>query len=205
METPWGQLKSYLNYCPELIGKSIACQRIKKAKVVLPLVLELALIVPAFAERRPVVTETPVCSSFIEAKKQIGKKQCVSGKVLNVSQSPGGMTFLDFCEDYLACPFTVVVFPEDLHHVGDLKQLVGKTVEVIGKVKDYDGRAEIVLQDSEQLGGEVKKLPRVPKEFDVEQRGKFSPGTFHAPKNRKASHKKAKLPTTIDVEEGGDQ
>jgi hypothetical protein len=164
----------------------------------------VAQLLPAFAERHG-VTETPVCSHFTEAKKQSGKKQCVSGKVLSISQSPEGMTFLDFCEGYLACPFTVVVFPEDLHRVGDLNHLVGKTVEVIGKVKDYDGRAEIVLQDSEQLGSEAKNLARVPKEFDVEQRGKFSPGTFHAPKNLKGSHKKAKLPTTIDVEEGGDQ
>ncbi len=156
---------------------------------------------PAAAER-PAVAEKPACFSFTEANKQIGKKQCVSGKVLSVSHSPGGMTFLDFCEDYLSCPFTVVVFPEDLHRVGDLNQLIGKTVEVSGKIKDYDGRAEIVLEGSQQLvGGEVKKLPPVPKEFDVERQGKFSPGTFHAPKNRKTRRPRSQRSEThIDVE-----
>jgi hypothetical protein len=136
----------------------------------------------------------------------MGKKQCVSGRVLHVSESPSGMTFLDFCEDPLSCPFTVVVFPEDLRHLGDLNQLIGKTVEVKGKIKDYDGHAEILLEDGEQLGGEVKKLPPVPKEFDVERQGKFSPGKFRAPKNRKSHPKRAKLPseTTIDVEGGLD-
>src|SRR5258708_17671537 len=125
----------------------------KELKSVCGFVLGFALLSPAFAERRGVTETSDSCSSFTEAKKQIGKKQCVSGKVLSVSKSPGGMTFLDFCEDYLACPFTVVVFPEDLHRVGDLNQLIGKTIEVSGKIKDYDGRAEIVLLGTEQLVG----------------------------------------------------
>jgi hypothetical protein len=135
----------------------------------------------------------------------MGEKQCVSGKVLHLSQSAGGVTFLDFCEDYRSCPFTVVVLAEDLPYLGDLSQLIGKTVKVRGKIKDYDGRAEIVLQDAEQLGGEVRKLAPVPQEFDVERQGKFSAGTVHAPKNRKVSHKKAKLPATLDLEQDSEE
>lgn len=169
------------------------------------LLVGLALLYPAWGGRRKVAEAPASCITVTEAKSHVGKKQCVSGKVIQVSQSPEGMTFLDFCEDTLACPFTVVVFPEDLRYVGALSQLVGKTLEIHGKIKDYEGRAEIVLEDRDQLGGEVKRLPLAPQEFDVERQGKFSPGTFHAPKNRKASHKKAKLPTTLDVEEGADE
>ena len=121
---------------------------------------------------------------------------------MRVEHSGEGLTFLNFCDDSHNCPFTVVVFAEDQHHVGSLEPLVGRTVEIRGKVRDYDGQAEIVLQDVGQFGGGFKKLPPVPKEFDVEPRGRFSAGTFHAAKSRKASRKKAKLPTTLDVEDG---
>ena len=156
----------------------------------------IILALPTLAER-PEPAETPeVCSPFMEARKHVGQKSCIRGQVVRVEHSSEGMSFLNFCDDSRSCPFTVVVFAEDLHHVGSLEPLVGRTIEISGKVKDYDGQPEIVLQDSRQLGGEFRKLPPVPKEFDVVQRGRFSAGTFHAPKNRKASHKKAKLPTS---------
>jgi|SRR5450432_588258 len=142
---------------------------------------------------------------FTEAKKHIGQKSCIRGQVLRVEHNAEGMTYLNFCEDSCACPFNVVIFADDQHHVGSLQSQVGSTIEIHGKVRDYDGHAEIVLQDSAQLGGGFKHLPPAPKEFDVEQQGKFSPGTFHAPKNQKATRKKAKLPTTIDVEDGFDE
>ncbi len=165
----------------------------------------LVLSFPAAAERPKPTEPTGECSPFTEAKKHIGQKSCVRGQVLRVEHNAEGMTYLNFCEDSRACPFNVVVFAEDLHHVGALETLVGRTIEINGKVRDYDGHAEIVLQDSAQLGGEFKRLPPVPKEFDVEQQGKFSAGTFHAPKNHKPSRKKAKLPTTLDVEDGFDE
>jgi len=165
----------------------------------------LVLVFPALAERPKTTESTGECSSFAEAKKRIGQKSCIRGQVLRVEHSPEGMSYLNFCEDSRACPFSVVVFAEDLHHVGALETLVGRTIEIRGKVRDYDGRAEIVLKDSGQLGEELKRLPPVPKEFDVEQQGRFSVGTFHATKSPKPSHKKAKLPTTIDVEDGFDE
>ena len=119
-----------------------------------------------------------------------------------MEHSAEGESYLDFCDDFHNCPFTVVVFAEDRQHVGSLEPLIGRTIEIRGKIRDYDGQAEIVLQDSVQLGGEFKKLPPAPKEFDVEQRGKFSAGTFRASKARKSSRKRAKLPTTVEVEDG---
>jgi hypothetical protein len=171
--------------------------------LVTTILLALSLAAPA---ERPKPTElTAECSPFTDAKKHIGQKSCIRGQVLRVEHSAECISYLNFCEDYRACPFTVVVFAEDQHHVGALETLVGRTIEINGKVRDYACHAEIVLQDSAQLGGEFKRLPPVPKEFDVEQQGKFSAGTFHAPKNRKPSRKKAKLPTTINVEDGFDE
>jgi hypothetical protein len=58
-----------------------------------------------------------------------------------------GVHFLDFCDDFHLCPFTVVIFPGDLKSVGDVRQLQGRMVEIHGQVKEYDGRAEIVLEE----------------------------------------------------------
>jgi hypothetical protein len=44
-------------------------------------------------------------------------------------------------------------FPRDLKSMGDVRQLRGRLVEIHGQVKEYDGRAEIALQESQQLGG----------------------------------------------------
>jgi hypothetical protein len=154
----------------------------------------VTLLPPALGQRRSIETtpesEHPVCTPFAEAKKQIGKKQCISGREIRVDRSPTGMTFLDFCEDYRVCSFTVVIFPDDLHHMGNLNQLVGKTVEVSGRVKDYDGRAEIMLQDEKQLGGEVKKLPPVLRSLTSNREASFPLVHFTPRKTAKPATKK---------------
>jgi hypothetical protein len=70
----------------------------------------------------------------------------------------------------------VFVPAKSLRDVGDVRQLEGKVIEIHGKIQQYGGRAEIVLTDVRQLKGEAAKIPPVPKNFDVERRGSFSPG-----------------------------
>jgi hypothetical protein len=115
------------------------------------------------------------CIPFAEADDKIGDQTCVTGKVVKVAQSKGGTFFLNFCEKYHECPFTVVVFPSNLKDVGDVRELEGKTIEIYGKIQRWRGHAEMVLRDSRQLKGEAAKLPPAPKEYDVERKGKFSP------------------------------
>jgi DNA/RNA endonuclease YhcR with UshA esterase domain len=115
------------------------------------------------------------CIPFEEAEKKIGDQICVTGTVVKVAQSQGGTFFLNFCEKYRDCPFTVVVFPSNLKNVGDVRALEGKTIEIFGKIQSWRGHAEIVLRDARQLKGESAKIPPVPKEYDVERKGKFSP------------------------------
>jgi len=146
----------------------------------------LAVFFPAFS--------AAACIPFDQARKHIGETQCVSGKVLRVETGERGVHYLDFCEDYGACSFSVVIFSSDLNRIGDVDQLAGKTVEIRGKVKEYDGRAEIVLGDAKQLGGEATRQPPLAKAFDVEQRGHFSPGQSHAPR-RRSRRKKREVPT----------
>jgi hypothetical protein len=72
----------------------------------------------------------------------------------------------------------VVVFAHVLKRIGDVSQLQNKVIEVHGPVKEYDGRAEIVLQQMRQLGGEGLGIPRLPKNYDVENKGHYSAGSF---------------------------
>src|ERR1700685_3426906 len=116
------------------------------------------------------------CLLIGEARQHVGETKCVTGKILRVKVGNKGVHFLDFCEDQLACPFTVVVFPSGLKDVGDVRRLAGRTIEIHGAVKLYDGRAEIVLNRIGQITGGAAMIPPLPKDYDVEKRGHYSAG-----------------------------
>jgi hypothetical protein len=122
------------------------------------------------------------CLPIREAKQHVGETKCVTGKVLRVKAGARGVHFVDFCEDQMACPFTVVVFPHDLKDVGDVRRLAGKVIEIRGPVKLYDGRAEIILNRVSQLTGGSTLIPPLPKNYDVEKQGHYSAGRMRPPK-----------------------
>ena len=131
------------------------------------------------------------CIPFSEARRHIGDIRCITGKVLRVQKGNGGVHFVDFCEDYRVCPFTVVVFPSDLKKIGDLRQLQGRQIEIEGPVKEYDGRAEIILKRLSQLRGDAARIPPLPKDYDVERRGRYSAGKFSRAKPSKTAKRKS--------------
>jgi hypothetical protein len=139
------------------------------------------------------------CIPIAEARQHIGEDQCVKGKVLRIKHVGRGVTLFDFCQDSMVCPFTVVVFPHDLKRIGNVSQLQNQVIEVHGPVKEYDGRAEIVLQQLRQLGGEGLRIPPLPKNYDVENKGHYSAGTFSLPKAARTTYRK-KHPATIPAE-----
>jgi len=122
------------------------------------------------------------CLPIRDAKQHIGETKCVTGKVLRVKVGARGVHFVDFCEDQMACPFTVVVFPHDLKDVGDVRRLAGQVIEIHGPVKLYDGRAEIILNRVSQLTGGSTLIPPLPKNYDVEKQGHYSAGRMRPPK-----------------------
>jgi hypothetical protein len=130
------------------------------------------------------------CLPFDQARKHVGEVKCITGKVVRVQQGSRGVHFLDFCDDFRICPFTVVIFPSDLKSVGDVRQLQGRMIEIHGPVKEYDGRAEIVLQEYRQLSGPGARIPPLPKNYDVEKKGRYSAGTFSHPKAKRKTSKK---------------
>ncbi|MGH9508705.1 MAG: hypothetical protein ACRD2M_02115 [Terriglobales bacterium] len=122
------------------------------------------------------------CIPIEEAPKKVGDETCVRGTVVQVNQSKNGTWFLNYCADYRKCPFSVVVFAKDLRDVGDVRMLAGKTIEVFGKIRLYDGRPEIILRHARQLDGESAKLPPPPRTYDASRRGKHSAGRYRRAK-----------------------
>lgn len=135
------------------------------------------------------------CLSIHETAQHIGETKCVSAKVLKVKVGRKGVHFLDFCEDAIACPFTVVVFADDLKDVGDVRRLEGRTIEIRGALKMYDGRPEIILSRIGQIEGGAAMIPPLPKNYDVETRGRFSAGRLY-PGKKPPKQKPAKPSTT---------
>jgi len=134
------------------------------------------------------------CVPIHEASQHVGETRCVKGMVVRVKVGVKGVHFLDFCEDQMACPFTVVVFSHDLKDVGDLRRLAGRMIEIHGPVKLYDGRAEIILSRISQITGGAALIPALPKNYDVENRGHYSAG--HVRPTKKPAKVKATPNTT---------
>ena len=89
--------------------------------------------------------------SYTEAPNHIGEEARVTGTLLRTYTAKSGVTFLDFCKDYKTCPFTAVIFSDDIKKFPDLDSYVGKTVTLTGRIKSYQGKAEIILDEASQL------------------------------------------------------
>jgi hypothetical protein len=150
----------------------------------------------------PVSARAGDCLPIHEAAQHIGEVKCVTGKVVRVKVGIKGVHFLDFCEDQMACPFTVVVFSHDLPDVGDVRLLAGRTIEIRGTLKAYDGQPEIILSRISQIEGGAAMIPPIPKNYDVENRGHYSAGRLH-PSKKPTKTKATPTPTATygtDVE-----
>jgi len=143
------------------------------------------------------------CVAFAEASKHMGTSQCITGTVVHIDGGSNGTKFLSFCKDPKACPFTVVVFPADLKKMGDIHELEGHQIEIKGTIQDYDGRAEIVLRRTQQLGDSAFLLvPPVPTDYDVERPGHYSAGKrIHAKATKK---KETRQDDPMSIEDPGE-
>ncbi|MGC2355646.1 MAG: hypothetical protein WA491_06260, partial [Candidatus Acidiferrum sp.] len=93
----------------------------------------------------------------------------------------------------------VVVFPADLKKMGDIRQLEGRQIEIKGTIQDYDGRPEIVLRRSQQLGqGAFLLFPAVPTDYDVERAGHNRAGGSTHAKAAKKTYTKQGEPMSIE-------
>jgi DNA/RNA endonuclease YhcR with UshA esterase domain len=86
----------------------------------------------------------------LDATNFYGKEMIVTGKVAQVSVRPG-IVFLNMDKPYPNSPFTLVIFPSATNQFGNIKALKGASVEAKGKIKNFHGKPEIVLEKSNQL------------------------------------------------------
>jgi endonuclease YncB( thermonuclease family) len=138
----------------------------EKNKVPISIVIAGFLIAGAmWLSKRPVPVSQPgqsartstsqkpsVQINYTEAANHVGEFACVSGEIDHVYTSGKGTVFLNFCPDYKTCPFGAVIFNSDAYKFPNPKQYEGRTVQITGLIRSYQGRPEIILKDSSQIG-----------------------------------------------------
>jgi DNA/RNA endonuclease YhcR with UshA esterase domain len=85
-----------------------------------------------------------------EARTMIGTNAVIVGKVAEVYKTEK-VTRLNFEEKYPKQTFTAVVFARNYNVFTNLDALTGKTVEISGKVQEYRGKPEVILNSRGQM------------------------------------------------------
>jgi exonuclease VII large subunit len=88
--------------------------------------------------------------SAAEAEKHYDETVTVTGKVAQVSIRPR-VVYLNLDKKFPEAPMYCVIFGRATNQFGDLKKLEGKQVEVTGKIEEYQAKAQIILNSSNQL------------------------------------------------------
>ena len=86
-----------------------------------------------------------------KAKSNIGKEVIVSGKIEQVVKTGAGNYFFNMGGKFPHNKFTAVIFKSDAKKFGRLNTYEGKNVEISGKIKEYEGKPEIILNSKDQI------------------------------------------------------
>jgi len=113
-----------------------------------PILAALLLLVAAGCSRSP----SPGTITAEQAAAHVGETVTVEGIVTEVHTARSrSATFIDMGGEYPDNAFAGVIFASDMGTVGDLSDLTGKTIDINGTVRLYDGRAEIVISSQNQI------------------------------------------------------
>jgi len=85
-----------------------------------------------------------------DAAKYYDQTMIVTGRVAQVTIRPT-VTFLNIGKAFPDSPFTVVIFHGHSSFYGDANALRGKSIEIKGKIKNYQNKPEIALDSTNQL------------------------------------------------------
>ncbi|MCX6787748.1 MAG: phospholipase D-like domain-containing protein [Candidatus Kaiserbacteria bacterium] len=88
---------------------------------------------------------------YTQAPAHVGQRASVRGTLVKAYTSASGTVFLDFCENYKNCPFSGVIFADDVKKFGTLSRYNGTAITLTGKISSYQGKAEIVLSNPNQI------------------------------------------------------
>ena len=87
-----------------------------------------------------------------DARKHLGETVTVEGTVSEIYTAPrSGVTFINMGGLHPNEAFTGVIFKDDADKFPNVASLSGKIVDIAGRVQDYKGRTEIILNDAAQL------------------------------------------------------
>jgi DNA/RNA endonuclease YhcR with UshA esterase domain len=98
----------------------------------------------------PAKSDEPIKIKAEDAKKHIGEQAVVSGMVAEVN-STASLVRLNFEKPYPGNVFTAVIFSRNTNAFPDVFKLKGKSVEISGKVTDYRGHPEIIVNSTNQV------------------------------------------------------
>jgi DNA/RNA endonuclease YhcR with UshA esterase domain len=85
-----------------------------------------------------------------EAASKVGSMAVVTGYVADVTIREK-VAYLNFDGKYPKNTFTAVIFPDKYELFGDLMSYKNKTVEVKGKIGQYGGKPQIILNNKNQI------------------------------------------------------
>lgn len=95
-------------------------------------------------------TQDYVSLKASETSSKIGSNALVTGYVADVVIREK-VAYLNFDGKYPKNTFTAVIFPDKFELFGDLMSYKNKTVEVKGKIGQYSGKPQIILNNKNQI------------------------------------------------------
>ena len=94
--------------------------------------------------------KAPVRIKSTEAKSYVGEYAIVQGYVASVYERET-VAYLNFEKSYPDNPFTATIFAKHFSDFDDLTEYENRTVEVKGKITEYKGKPQIILNSEEQI------------------------------------------------------
>lgn len=101
---------------------------------------------PVKEELKPVIKEIKTS----EASQNVGSNVILKGYVASVTEREK-VAYLNFDKKYPNNTFTCVIFSKNFYKFDELKNYDKKNVEVSGKITVYNGKPQIILEDSDQI------------------------------------------------------
>jgi DNA/RNA endonuclease YhcR with UshA esterase domain len=87
-----------------------------------------------------------------DCPKHLGETVTIEGTVSEVHHAASGRaTFIDMGGRYPNNTFAAVIFKDDADKFPTVDTLTGKVIDITGRVKDYKGSCEIIVNDPAQL------------------------------------------------------
>lgn len=112
-----------------------------------------------------------------QAMQHLHQDICVEAHVYRVVDAGEGIHFLDVCSPQTSdadCHFFLLSSDEDKKSTGNVHSLVGQTIQIRGKIRTIQGRADMVFNSKQQLQDGKEKFhpnPQLLRTFSAENGG----------------------------------